>query len=224
MGGAAFRALFAAVLLVRRPRPIHAHGLILRGHITWLGTPVRSGIAWIDEPPDTPLAVEARLSRSVGLPPTLPDIWGLALRFTARENTADIELASTGIGVPGRFGLLLHRSPVRAHFGSLLPYRGSEGARLIGARNIEPTSPPASDLLDVFAHREWRLNLLFSAPTGKWHPFATLALRATGEADDSTRRFDAVTHPLPGAGTYDWVRALRQPSYRLARTTGHPSI
>lgn len=217
-GGAALRAIFAAVLLFRRPRPIHAHGIVLRGHITWLGNPIRCGIDWIDIPPITPTKVEARLSRSVGLPPALPDIWGLALRFDAQGNTADIELASTGVGAPGRFVLLPHRSPAHAHFGSLLPYRGTEGARLIGARTIglAPLAPAGLD--HVLTHQEWHLQLLFATPTGKWHPFATLTLRATGEDDDLSRRFDTVTHPLPGARTYDWVRALRQPSYRLARS------
>jgi len=35
-------------------------------------------------------------------------------------------------------------------------------------------------------------------------------------------RFDPVAHPVPGAGTYPWVRALRQPSYRLVQRRARP--
>lgn len=54
VGGAALRALFSAALLVRRPGPIYADGLILRGHITMIGTSVQSGISWVTNLPTSP--------------------------------------------------------------------------------------------------------------------------------------------------------------------------
>jgi hypothetical protein len=209
--------LFAGILLVRRPRPIHARGLVLRGHLTWLGATTRSGIAWIDAPPAAPVAIVGRVSRSVGLPSALPDVYGLALRVETSDGPADIELASTGLGPMSRFLLLPRLSLARAQLGTLFPYRGTDGPRLLLARTVAPASLPAEGLDEVLARREWRLRLYVARPRGRWHPFAEVSLRASGEPDDPTLRFDAVRRSLPGADAYGWVRALRQPSYRLAQ-------
>lgn len=83
----------------------------------------RSGIRWIDDPAAgerQPLA--GRLSRSIGLPAPLPDVIGLALRVQTPEGPADIELASTGSGVPLRFTLLLRSRPSPGVYGTLVPY------------------------------------------------------------------------------------------------------
>ena len=215
VAGRALEAVFAAILVVRRPRPIHSRGVRLRGEIRWLGTSVRSGMSWVDDQRG-PVRVVARWSRSIGLPTALPDIQGLALRVEADGRQADIELASTGIGVPSRFVLFPHKTPWRAHLNTLLPYRGSEGPLLLAARTV--TAPSAA--FGAIPTAEWTLRLFFARPLGKWHPFADVRLHATGETDDADLRFDAVEHPLPGAGTYAWTRALRQPSYRLARRNG----
>lgn len=220
------RALFAGLLLLRRPRPIHVRGRVLEGHITWLPGAEPSGIAWVDDAPSAPVAVVARLSRSVGLPWLLPDVIGLALRIHAGDGPADIELASTGRGVPGRFALAVHRSASRAWFGTLFPYRSPGGPVLIGARQVSDGILPArGDMLDAVLTRVgWRLRLYHATPTGLWHPFADVSLRMRAGQDDAGQddealRFDSVRNALPGAGTYAWVRSLRQPSYRLVQGT-----
>jgi hypothetical protein len=164
------------------------------------------------------------VSRSIGLPSALPDVIGLALRLEVDGRPADIELASTGFGVPLRFALMLHRSPSRARLGTLLPYRGEAGPRLLCARTLAPRSLPAGvRALDTALTQEpWRLRLFFASPGGKWHPFADVTLRAGADRPSDDMRFDAVRHPLPGAGTYPWVRALRQPSYELAQDAPDP--
>ena len=217
--GGALRLLFAAILVVRRPRPIHAKGLVLQGEITWLRGAAESGIRWIDEPPLEPQHVVARVSRSVGLPAWLPDVIGLALRIDAGGRPADLELASTGFGVPSRFVLAVHRSPSRARLGTLLPYRSERGPVVLCARTCSPVGLPGRQAaLEAALTREpWRLRLYHASPTGKWHPFAELALRPAADEADEQLRFDAVRHVLPGAGTYAWTRAMREPSYRLAQ-------
>lgn len=219
--GAVLRAVFGTILLVRRPRPIHAVGHVLRGRIQWLDGAAPAGIPWIDQAPAAPVPVIARLSRSVGLPPSLPDIIGLALRVDADGAPADIELASTGIGVPSRFLLTPHRSAARATLGTLFPYRGAHGPVLLCARTISPQTLPAGgdDLADALI-RGWRIRLFHATPLGRWHGFADVTLRLHEEPSDADLRFDAVRHPLPGAETYDWVRAVRQPSYLLAQRHG----
>ncbi len=217
--GFALGAGFAALAAVRRPRPVHPHGVLLHGSLRRTGTDLATGVAWIDEPDDRPVPLLARSSRSIGLPPPLPDVEGLALRFEAAHGPADLELASTGRGWPGRFVLALHRSPSRAHLGSLLPYRSPSGPLLLAAQSRSPDDLPASprELGDRLAREPWQLRLLVARPRGPWHEFAELELsRAPGPIDPLVR-FDAVRHPLPGLAQYEWVRRVRGPAYVLVQ-------
>lgn len=64
------------------------------------------------------------------------------------------------------------------------------------------------------------LTLGHATAGGSWHPFAVLDLHLDPDQDDSGLRFDAVRHPIPGAGTYAWVRVVRQPSYVRVQPAG----
>ncbi|MDQ1217191.1 hypothetical protein [Microbacterium arborescens] len=215
VAGMLLRGLFAALLVLRRPRPIHVRGTLFSGTLRWVGPERRSGISWIDDPPaagETP--VVARLSRSLGLPDALPDIFGLALRVTAdpespEAGAADIEFASTGRGVPLRYALLPLRRPESARFGALLPYRGRRGPVLLSATTVDG-GPDAAD---------WRLMLSFASPLGPWRPFALIRLTRAAWPG-AQPRFDAGRRVLPGARVYPWVRALRQPSYDRVQRRG----
>lgn len=221
--GAALRGGIAAILLVRRPRPIHAHGAVYDGDLVRLAPSVPSGIGWIDEPDAEAVRVVARVSRAVGLPSALPDVYGLALRWDHHGRAVDLELSSTGIGVPGRYLLVPRLTPAHT-MSSILPYRSARGPVLLCARTVSPRALPA----DVAALREavhatpWHVRLYFASPAGKWHPFADARLHSARPDDDPDLRFDAIRNLLPGAGTYGWVRALRQPSYRLAQGRTEP--
>ena len=299
--GDALGAAFAVVRKIRRPRPIHARGVVLRGEIRWLPHREPAGLSFVDEAPARPVRVVARVSRSLGLPSPLPDIIGLAVRIDAnawgreedadvqgphgngdtprpRENgdapapgdtprpretgdapapgdtprprktgdapapgehgdaprplenadapklergpdaaaviPADIEFASTGWGVPARFALLAHRRAERARLGILFPYLGARGPVLLGARTFSGR-PAATDPRELTRVSDggWTLTLGHATPLGRWHPFALLELHLDRDQRDAGLRFDAVRHPIPGARTYAWVRAARQPSY-----------
>jgi hypothetical protein len=218
--GRVLRGVFAAVLRVRRPRPIHARGIVLTGELRFRGARPRTGLSWIDDAEAAPSRVTARLSRSVGLPAVLPDVWGLALRVGTGGPPADIELSTTGIGVPGRFLLQPRRSPGRgAVYSAILPYRTPAGPLLLAAL-ADVHRMLAADVAEVaeeLATSPWRLRLCAARPGGRWHPVADVELRTAEDQDDRRLRFDAVERPLPGADAYEWVRQLRQPSYRLAR-------
>ena len=221
--GRALAAVFAGMLLLRRPRPIHPRGVELEGEITWSGTS-QSGIRWIDDPPTEPERVVARASRSIGIPAPLPDVVGLALRIESGGEFADLELASTGVGVPGRFGLLLHRSPSRAHLGTLLPYVGDRGPILIAARTMTPLDLPTAlpELATRLQTDAWHLRLYAARLRGPWHPFADVVLRTTPRRRDSPLRFDAGRRLLPGARLPEWIRAVRQPSYDRVQRGSRP--
>lgn len=221
--GLALRGFFGAALRLRRPRPIHARGRVLSGVVEWMPGASPSGVGWVDEAPLAPVRVVARLSRSLGLPPLLPDVIGLALRIEGEHGPADIELATTGVGFPSRFMLVPHRSASSGTFGTLFPYRGARGPVLLCARTVPPRTLPVGgpELDDALLRAPWRLRLYHATPAGKWQPFATLTLRLDGDQNDTELRFDAVHRPIPGAETYPWVRAVRQPTYsRVQREAG----
>ncbi|WP_309104218.1 hypothetical protein [Microbacterium sp.] len=224
IAGVLLRAVFAAIAVVRRPRPIHPRGILLEGSLEWTGSDAASGIRWIDEVPEAPVPVTARVSRSVGLPGWSPDVIGLAIRVPTAEGWADVEFASTGSGVPGRFILMPRVAATRGFFGTLLPYRSSRGPVLLGARGERGARRPADlpGLARSLRTTPWRVQFVFAGPTGTWHPFAEASLRTAAEQDDAHLRFDAVRRLLPGAGTYRWVRLARQPSYRHVQPDERP--
>jgi len=218
--GAALRGFFSLLRRVRHPRPIHPHGLVLTGRATWIRGAAPSGIDGIDDEREAPVEVTARLSRGIGLPAGLPDVLGLAVRFhTPEGGHADVLLATTGIGFPSRFLLAPRRTPTRATFGSLVPYRSPRGPVMICARGVPSRTLPADlrSLRRSLEQQPWRVRIYHAAPTGKWHPFAELVLRPAAEQDSAALRFDPVGHPLPGSTTYPWVRRVRDPSYRAAQ-------
>jgi hypothetical protein len=204
--GRVLAAVFAGIRAIRQPRPIHPKGTVYLGNVTRVNPAGRnSGISWIDAPPASgEQEVVVRISRSVGLPPPLPDVLGLAFKFTTERGAADLELASSWFGLPGRFILRPTRS-LRGAFGSLMPYRGESGPVLVSARIRDRDG------------EVWKIDLFHASPSSTWRRFAVVSVKPVGLPDPPNLRFDPVVNPLPGAGTYDWTRRLRQGSYRAAR-------
>ncbi|MDQ0733961.1 hypothetical protein [Arthrobacter agilis] len=221
--GKGFEVVFRGIKHVRRHRPIHSRGLRLDGTVVVHDHGRTSGISWIDRPSEGPAT--ARVSRSAGTPDGLPDIVGLAVRVhhpasgPTPSTFSDILLSSTGWAVPGRFLLVPRLSVSRAPLSTMMPYRGDSGPVLLAARTLGPAGLPSS--LRGFARSlgasPWQLGLYFATPRGPWQHFGTLTLRLNPAAEEKDLRFDAVLHPLAGAGTYDWARTVREPSYALSR-------
>jgi hypothetical protein len=243
VAGRCFAAVFRAVKAVRPFRPIHPRGISLVGELTLTGAtgrtaaglPGPSGISWLDGAGTR--QVRAQFSRSVGLPESLPDILGLALRLGAgvgdSDDVADVLFASTGWGVPARFMLLPKLDAGTAKFTTLMPYKGANGPVLLGLRTLS-LPPRATGRADTdgnfkesLATGHWTLALSYATPAGRWVQAGVLHLRAApdvGGTDSGDRaggdtaiRFDPLKHPLPGAETYTWARRLRERSYRAAR-------
>lgn len=191
------RALSA---LRQADKPFHPRGTLLRGVVRRHGGERPSGVSWLDEPGEEEVIV--RLSRAVGLPSPVPDIFGVAIRVPGVRGGApsDLLLATTGRGTLTRFVLTPHLEGHDRVYTSLLPYRSPHGPLWLAARRTED---------DAY-------ELAWARSTGGWVVFARLEV-SSDPGDDQPVSFDPVEHPLPGLPNYGWVRRLRQPSYLVAR-------
>lgn len=189
-------------------KPLHPRGTLVSGSAIRKGLDAPVGVAWIDQPgTDT---VTVRLSRSVGLPPPLPDVHGLALRIPLADGHADLLLATTGQGRIGRFVLRPSIERSARAYTTLLPYRTPSGPLLVAA------FPADSDGV--------AFDLACASLQGSWRPFAHLEVGAD-RYEDPTISFDPVLNTLPGLDPYDWVASLRAGSYVAARRArGAPAV
>lgn len=210
--GAVLGLLAEAVGRLRRARPLHPDGVVLRGRLRRHGW-ASSGVAWLDQPGDDEVLV--RLSRAGGLPSELPDVQGLAVRHP----DCDLLLASTGTAPVARHVLAPHRRVRGASFTSLLPFRGPHGPVLLAAlpERRRTTCAEGTPLALPPAGAPARLRLSWATPSGQWQCFGSLEIEdvVAGGADVPVR-LDPLRVP-PGLRTYGWVAALRSPAYRRAR-------
>jgi hypothetical protein len=203
-GGAVLAATFHVAGRLRpTAKPLHPRGRVVRATLARRGLSPACGVRWLDEPGVD--EVLARPSRATGLPASLPDIHGLALRVPlASGGHADLLFASTGKGRLTRFTLTASRSEHRRPLTTLLPYRAPAGPLLLAAF---PTAPD-------------RFDLACASPRGRWRVFGDLVLHDAAVVDaDPVISFDPVLDTVPGLEPYEWVRRLREGAYAEARRT-----
>lgn len=197
-GGAVLAAATQGVASLRPARkPLHPEGEVVRGRIYRRGSEVPTGVDWLDEVGEDDVVV--RRSRAIGLPHTLPDIHGLAVRVGGAGEGGDLLFATTGFGRVTRFVLTASRGPRTRPLTTLLPYDTDSGPMLLAA---EGTADGSYDL-------SW------ARPSGEWHLFGVLLL--SSRSDDQEISFDPLQHQVPGLRQYPSVRRLRQPAYLRAR-------
>ncbi|KQW50944.1 hypothetical protein ASC77_25125 [Nocardioides sp. Root1257] len=197
-GGAILADATQGVAALRPARkPLHPRGEVLDGRLYRHGSDETTGVAWLDEPGEDDAVV--RRSRALGLPRSLPDIHGLAVRVRAgKGDDGDILFATTGLGRVTRFFLTAARSPSSRPMTTLLPYDTDAGALLLAADG----GPE-------------RYELSWARASGEWHHFGVLLLsRRTEESEIS---FDPLMHQIEGLRQYPSVRRLRSPAYVRAR-------
>lgn len=197
-GGAALAATVQALAAARNvPKPLHPRGRYSHGRLTRFGSSDQSGAAWLDGKGSSPVVV--RHSGAIGFPLGWPDIQGIAVRVHEDDNEGDLLFATTGLGAVSRYVLTGASTIDGRPYTTLLPYRGSNGAVVLALRPDTPTS----------------MTLLWAHGSGRWHTFGMLELTET--YDGPAISFDPMLATLPGLVPYAWVRALRAPSYRVAR-------
>jgi hypothetical protein len=205
LGGAVLAAATRGVAALRPARkPLHPDGDVVRGRIYRRGSDLPTGVAWLDEPGEDDVVV--RRSRAIGLPSSVPDIHGLAVRVPTSGGDGDLLFATTGFGRITRFVLTASRHPRSRPLTTLLPYDTDSGPLLLAAEGLEPRS----------------YDLSWARPSGEWHLFGVLLLSTT--RSDTEISFDPVQRQIPGLRQYPSVRRLRAPAYiRARRSRGEPS-
>ncbi len=181
-------------------KPLHPRGELHTAVIERSGLREPIGVPWIDEPGTSTGLV--RMSRAIGIPTSLPDIHGLALRLPLDGRShADILFATTGLGRLSRFVLIPAQRPGQRAYSTLLPYRTASGTVVLAA------VPVGADGL-VF-------DLACASLGGPWESFARMTLTVTTSGDSPS--YDPVLNQLPGLEYYQWAASLREGSYRAAR-------
>jgi hypothetical protein len=185
---------------------MHPDGVVRTGVLERTGSTPPWGVPWLDEPARDDVLV--RLSRGAGLPRSLPDLLGLAVRLTGPDGErVELLLSTTGNGRVGRVLPMVRRDPATA-YGSIMGYRTDAGTLRLAALG-ERTAGRAEEAL-VFV-------LAAAHGTGQWRPFARLTLGAALQPPDPDVRFDAVLHPPPGMVADGPLARLRAPAYAMAR-------
>lgn len=211
--GAGIAAVVGVVGRLRRGRPLHPVGAVLTGHLVRYGG-ATTGAAWIDTGGQDDVLV--RLSRGGGFPPPLPDVHGLSFR----HGQADV-LLSSAIRAP-----VLRHVPIPTPwpwlvgYTSVMPFLTPTGPVVIAARPAGTRRVPAAmtELAAELERAPWPLDLQWSRLGGRWHTFARLTVGGPARPGlvDGPERFDFLAAP-PGLTVPGWVRALRAPSYVVAR-------
>ena len=199
----------ATTARLRGGRALHHLGIagtgVLRLHGGATGVPV------LDDPAELPVRV--RWSRGLGVSWQGVDIEGLAVRLPlgadnrGRRPFADLLFASTGTGDLGRYAVQPRPAGEYGPLTTLIPVRTASGQLILRltptAESAAPLRPPASYALS------------WSGLQGAWRPLGDLDISwSDGDTDE---RYDAVSHPLPGAEPHPLITVLRRSAYRSSR-------
>lgn len=202
-----------AVLRRWRPRPLHPTGTVLTGTLRLEARAV-PGAAALGAPVSREVLV--RVSRGAGLPAPLPDVFGLALHWTADGRPQDLLMSGTRLGRFTRFLPTPRCRPLGGGFGTLMPFRDLDGRPVMLAAMPTRTRRPRAGDTDTAAAAGADLVLLSGRPAGPWQRIGLL--RCGPPAGSDAPRLDPVQNPPGALGTFAWTAALRTPAYRAART------
>ena len=222
--------VFGTLARLRDDRPLHPQGASYAGTVTTTGHG-RSGVPWLDRPARHEVSV--RVSRAVGLPRWMPDVYGIAVRAqVAGGRPADLLFASTGDSVGGRLMLRPRRVVGTGPLTTLLPVRSPNGALVL---RLTATAPQPEPQPEEVLTPPSTMALAYAHGTGPWRHCGELHVGARLDRRAEVERHDPVLNLLPGTEQYPALRSLREPSYRSARavpvvgssdatiTTGHPA-
>lgn len=190
--------LLSGIALIRKDKPIHTKGDISDG--VWkIEKPAGIQSSLFDDLEEK--KVICRRSRSLSLG-TKFDIMGIALRFTGDDAKEKIDLlfVTTGEGRYSKYIPKFHKDIGDGTYTTILPMQCSDG--LVWFR-----------LKKTFSHQ---YSIAFCREREPWDSIGKLSLDP-GPFIDQRIRFDPISSLPDGLTLPAWIKALRSPSYRLAR-------
>lgn len=218
LAGRLVGAPLAALARLRSGKPMHPRGAVFAAVLERHGS--GSGVAWGVPWLDTAASEDAvvRLSRGAGLPASLPDLLGLALRLPSTSGRpVDLLLSTTGRGAITRL-LPAPRRDTAAVYSSIMGYRSDAGTLRFAALpegDRVPSEPVP--LAEEVAREGLSFTLAVARGLGPWRPFGRLVLGEPAGPLDPGIRFDAVLHPPPGLVPDGPMARFRAPAYASAR-------
>jgi len=215
--GVAAAAVMGVASAVRRKRVFHPDGAAVRA--TLQATGAHHGAPLLDEAGTHDAVV--RLSRGVGLPESLPDFLGFALRVTDAHGPGlhqDLLLVSSASRPGLRHSLLPVRSFAHDRYSTVVPYRVGSRTVLFGARRLEDDAPDETHVSDL---REGTSSMRFALEVaelrGPWEPVGVVELGAPlPEHEGRALRFDP-SNSGGGIEPVGVVQAVRRLAYRSSQ-------
>lgn len=190
---------------LRGERAIHSRGRAFSGRVVLPGG-AGTGAALLDTAGSYDAVV--RFSRSTGLPPALPDVYGLAVRLVDAHGPGahqDLLLDSTQPAPLLRRLPWPRRDATGATYSTLLPYAAGSRRVLIGARAV-PGTPVARSLPEL--PERLALALLVASPHGPWREVGRLATTGELPAPEGRRTRFSPAHSggglLPAGPLQEW--------------------
>lgn len=203
------RAPFAVASAIRGKRIFHPRGVVAQGSAQLDG-------GWWPEQGKVP--VTARLSRGIGLPGSLPDMLGLAVRFHLAAGQWDVLLVSS---VPSaRVVLWPVRSWANARYSSVAAYRTVDDRAPVWILAVpEGEHPAGADTATLAGWSTLRFSLLLARASGEPTRCGEVRLDPPFEVDpDEGLAFDPVLkQPRTVEMWPRWVAQARRYAYRGSR-------
>lgn len=207
--GAAGATLFGTVARLRHDRAVHARGWAFRAVV---------------ETADPRLAAAGdeavvRLSRGAGLPAAMPDVGGIAIRFSPGTPSQLDLLVATSTTLPVRYQAPVPRRRVEgATFTSIAPYeldgeRVRLDAQVSGARTFDgiPDARPGQLRIELGARSRRALR-----------PLATVRLEERLLDDEADQLRFSPVDAQPWLRPVGLLHAIRPPAYTASRGAAPP--
>lgn len=203
-GGAVTGTVLAGVAAARRAKSVHPRGVVREAALVIDGGPAAPVGSVLLSTPGRHRAI-VRFSRSLGLPESLPDLLGMAIRVLGAygpDRHQDLLLISSADAPILHHLFLPARDARQRPYSSALPYAAGGERFLIGAI-------PAHD---GFA-------LAVAPPAGRFAPVGRIELGAALAPEANAIRFDVTQHTgggLEPAGLLNRMRRLAYPMSQWA--------
>jgi hypothetical protein len=196
--GRGIAGVFFAIKFARGPRPIHPRGEIFVGQVERLsGKPENAGISWIDsQSSSNQQDVTVRVPLSGVHSHSSPEMIVLAFGFATEQGDADLMLASTWLGIRGRYVLRLGWSAT-GNLASLMLYRSEFGPVEIAARTVGNRD------------EQWNIELLHASSSSNGEDLPLCTSMAIYCPTVRTCRLIRCGTLCPGAETNLWAGRLR---------------